>query len=252
MNLYSIQKLAKIAGVSIRTLHLYDQKGLLKPNTRTEARYRVYSDKELLRLQQILFYKELDFSLQEIAQIINQPDFNLIEALQSHKATLTAKHERIGVLLKTIDKTIIHLKNGRNMLKDEELYEGFSKEQVETYRNEAIENWGEESVEKSENQLKKLSKAELDILKNEFKEIGKQLGEAYHKDPKTASVQTLIAKHYQCIAQFWGSKPTKEAYIGLGELYVNDERYTIQNGVSNKDFTTFISQAMRFYAEVYL
>lgn len=252
MKQYSVQKLAKIAGVSVRTLHLYDQKGLLKPHMRTETRYRMYGEKELLRLQQILFYKELDFSLQEIKEILNRSDFDLASALQNHRAALEAKHRKIETLLITIDKTIIHLKNGGNMLQDEELYEGLSKEQADAYRNEAIEKWGKETVEKSEFQLKKMSKAELDILKTEFLEIGKQLGESVNEEPTSRKIQSLIAKHYECICKFWGTKPTAEAYIGLGELYVSDNRYTLQNNISNEAFAPFMSKAMKFYAEIYL
>ncbi len=110
MNGYSVKKLAKLAGVSVRTLHHYDQLGLLKPSLRTEARYRLYGEKELLRLQQILLYKELDFSLQEIGDILDKADFDLLEALQSHKTALQSRRDRLGVLLTTIDKTIQKLK----------------------------------------------------------------------------------------------------------------------------------------------
>ena len=98
---YSVKQLAQLAGISVRTLHLYDQLGLLKPNIRTVARYRLYGEKELLRLQQILFYKELDFPLQEIGKILDDPDFDLVEALLSHKNALEIRRDRIGTLLTT-------------------------------------------------------------------------------------------------------------------------------------------------------
>ncbi|MBA4145294.1 MAG: MerR family transcriptional regulator, partial [Cytophaga sp.] len=86
---YSVKELSEIAGVSVRTLHLYDEIGLLKPSTRTEARYRLYGENELLRLQQILFYKELGISLEEIRSILDDPEFDLLQALESHKVALS-------------------------------------------------------------------------------------------------------------------------------------------------------------------
>ena len=108
---YSVKQLAKLAGITPRTLHLYDQLKLLKPALRTPAGYRYYNQHELLRLQQILFYKELDFPLKEIGRILDEPGFELLNALESHKKALTLKKARISTLLKTIDKTIITLKN---------------------------------------------------------------------------------------------------------------------------------------------
>jgi DNA-binding transcriptional MerR regulator len=108
---YSVKQLARLAGVSVRTLHVYDKMGLLKPSVRTDARYRYYGEAELLRLQQILFYKELDLSLKAIGEIINEPGFDLIAALNCHKAALTARRDGLDTLLNTIDNTIDHLKN---------------------------------------------------------------------------------------------------------------------------------------------
>src|ERR1700712_3237780 len=95
---YSVKQLAKLAGVSVRTLHLYDQLGLLKPSVRTESRYRRYGEKELLRLQQILFYKVLDFPLKEIAPILDDPDFDLIKAFEGHRQLLTKKRDHLATL----------------------------------------------------------------------------------------------------------------------------------------------------------
>jgi len=97
---YSVKQLAKLAGVSVRTLHLYDQLGLLKPSIRTENRYRRYGETELLRLQQILFYKVLDFPLKEIGPILDDPDFDLLKALEDHKQSLITKREHLTTFKK--------------------------------------------------------------------------------------------------------------------------------------------------------
>lgn len=253
MSNYSVQKIAKLAGVSVRTLHLYDQIGLLKPSVRTEARYRLYGEKELLRLQQILFYKELDFPLKEIQVILDDPDFNLVEALLSHKESLKARIDRISILLETIDKTVNHLKTGTIMLKPEELYEGLAKETAEAYRTEATKKYGLEAVEHSEKAMGKMTKEQFETLKNELKENAGALFELKAEDPASIKVQKLIARHYEIIRIFWGTQGTSDkqadAYKGLGQLYVNDERFTMINGEPQPDYAVFLSKAMAYFAD---
>ena len=139
MERFSVNQLAKLAGVSVRTLHHYDEIGLLKPGTRTESNYRYYGEKELLRLQQILFYKELDLPLVKIMEILDDPAFDTEAALRSHKKDLIKRRDRTSELLKTINKTIHHLK--KQNMKAEDMYKGFSKEQAEAYEKEAKEKW---------------------------------------------------------------------------------------------------------------
>lgn len=254
MEYYSVKKLAKLAGVSVRTLHLYDHMGLLTPSVRTEARYRLYGEKDLLRLQQILFYRELDLPLKEIGDILDDPAFDLAQALESHKMALRAKHQRISTLIETIDKTLDHLKN-KTMLDVEELYDGLSSEKMTAYREEAMQRWGKERVQQGEDILRKLSKSQLDVMKKELEIVMKQLSAAMGKDPLGREVQTLVAVHYKLMLQFTGRTPeqgTKEFYIYLSEMYIQDERYTTVNGVTDPAFTQFMQQAMKHYAEVNL
>lgn len=256
MAAYSVKKLAKLAGVSVRTLHLYDQMGLLKPSLRTEARYRMYGEKELLRLQQILFYRELDMPLKEIGTLLDNVEFNLIKALEGHKMALISRQQRIETMLKTIDKTINHLKHEKIMLSHEELYEGFSKEQGEAYRHEAAKKWGADAVEKSESGLRQLGKAHFEQLKEEQKDIAAALFAMMNEDPTSPKVQTHIARHYENIRKFWGThgsiEKQAEAYAGLGQLYVEDERYTQVNGQTQPVYASFLSKAMKHFAETQL
>ena len=253
---YSVQKMAKLAGVSVRTLHLYDQMGLLKPSIRTEARYRVYGEKELLRLQQILFYKELDFPLKEIQAILDNPEFDLVEALLSHKVSLQSRKDRINTLLETIDKTVNHLKTGTIMLKPEELYEGLAKETAEAYRTEASNKYGQEVVEHSEKVLGKLTKEQFEALKGELKDNATALFALKEEDPTSARVQQLIARHYEMIRAFWGTSGSSdkqaEAYKGLGQLYVSDERFTMIDGEPQQAYAQFFSQSMAYFSDTEL
>jgi DNA-binding transcriptional MerR regulator len=122
---YTVQKLAKISGISIRTLHFYDEIGLLKPAYHGDNNYRYYEEEQLLMLQQILFYRELGFPLNDIQRIISSDDFNKIDALISHKQTLLGSLDRTKKLINTIDQTILHLR-GKITMRDEELFVGFA------------------------------------------------------------------------------------------------------------------------------
>ena len=114
MKLYTVKELSRLAGVSVRTLHHYDQIGLLKPLQRSgSAGYRRYGQKELLRLQQILFFKELDFPLPDIRRILDAPDFDPVEALRFHRKKLTERVERLKTLLRNIDNTMLKEAKGR-------------------------------------------------------------------------------------------------------------------------------------------
>jgi DNA-binding transcriptional MerR regulator len=122
---YTVKKLAKLSGISIRALRFYDQVGLLKPAYYGSNKYRYYEDEQVLLLQQILFYRELGFTLENIQRIISSDDFNKIEALISHKKILAQSLDRTQKLIKTIDQTILHLR-GKIIMRDEELFVGFA------------------------------------------------------------------------------------------------------------------------------
>lgn len=249
---YSVKQLAKLAGVSVRTLHLYDKLGLLKPSVRTTSQYRRYGEKELLRLQQILFYKVLDFPLKEIGPILDDPHFDLESALKGHKELLIVKRDHLTTLLNTIDKTINHLKN-KTMNDYKELYEGMPKEQAESYRREAMEKWGEDTVLRSEKALMELPGHSLEQLKADQADITKKLFQLVNAPPESEAVQEQVARHYANIRGFWGvSDPadTKSgAYKGLAALYIADERYTTFEGKPNPEFAAFMHKAMTYFAD---
>ena len=252
MKKYSAKELANLAGVSIRTLHYYDEIGLLKPALRTDAKYRWYGENELLKLQQILFYKELDFSLREIIDIFDDPDFDLIKALENHRLALISKQENILKMLNTIKKTLLKLKENA-MMKDEDLYEGFSPEEIKNIRKEGIKKYGKEEIEQSENYLKQLSKQQFQKLKEEQKEIFRNLFSCLNESPESEIVQKEIARHYINTRKFWGTHGSPETqadqYHGLGKLYTHDERFTLVDGKAQPNFANFLSKAMTFFVK---
>src|SRR5215471_19767491 len=121
---YTVKQLALMSGVTVRTLHFYDEMALLKPAYTAANGYRIYEEPQLLMLQQILFYRELGFELKRINEILSQRKFAKIAALKSHRQVLEKNFTRTRTLIDTIDKTISHLKGGRKM-KSEELFIGF-------------------------------------------------------------------------------------------------------------------------------
>src|SRR5688572_21470363 len=165
--------------------------GLLKPSVRTEKNYRLYGRNELLRLQQILFYKELDLPLKEIADILDDPAFDPVKALENHKAALQQKQQRIATLLITIDKTIDQLKNDV-MLKPEELYEGLPPETIENWRQLAAEHWGD-AVDRARDHLLKKTKQEYKALQQAAGQNWQNLLSLCHEDPASELVQKEIA-----------------------------------------------------------
>ena len=125
---HTVRQLASLAGISVRTLHHYDHIGLLTPSARSAAGYRLYGTEDLLRLQQILLFRELDLPLEEIRRILDDPGFDPVRALAQHRRTLELRAERLARLLHTIDRTIARLTEVDMSLTDEELYEGLPKE----------------------------------------------------------------------------------------------------------------------------
>ena len=202
-----------------------------------------------------VYNRELDLSLKEIVDILDDPDYDLAEALIQHKSALLDRKKRISTLLQTIDATINNLKKGEIMKNPEELYSGFPKETGTTYRKEAVEKYGKEVIEQSEQALMKLGKGGFETLIQEAANIFKELYDLRKKDPKDGKVQQLIARHYSVIRKLWGTENSGDrqacAYAGLGDLYVSDERYlaNVINENPQSEFADFLRNAMKYFAE---
>ena len=244
---YTVSQLASMAGVSVRTLHHYDHIGLLAPQTRTPAGYRLYGEAEMLRLQQILFFKELDLPLREVRSILHDPDFDQVQALQTHRRMLAARMGRLAQLLRTVDRTIQKLTEDDMTLTDEELYEGFSKEQIERYKREAREMYDPALVEESERRVGRMSKAQWEALKAEGDEVTRSLAALMDRPPDDAEVQALIARHHAWIEQFYPA--SAEVYRGLGQLYVGHPEFRAFYDRYQPDLADFMAVAMAHYAD---
>lgn len=246
---YTVNKLAKLSGVSVRTLHFYDEIGLLKPAYYGENNYRYYEEEQFLLLQQILFYRELGFQLNDIQKILNSESFDKIEALQSHKNVLRGDLDRIKNLIKTIDKTIAHLR-GNEKMKLEEIFHGFTDEKQKLYEDFLIESGVSINViDKSKDKVKNWKKEQWIENKQETDELYAELGSAVSNnlDPSSIEVQTLIRKHYQLTTIFW--TPTKESYIGLSQLYCSHPDFVKFYDEIHPELLNFLVKAMKIFAE---
>ena len=248
---YGVRELARLAGVSVRTLHHYDQIGLLTPSSRTAAGYRQYGADDLMRLQQILFFKELDVPLGEIRAILDDPEFDQIEALENHRRLLQLQAERLMQLVQTVDKTIHNLMEDTMTLTDEELYEGFSKEQIESYQNEARERWGStDAYQESQRRVGNMSKAQWNAVKQQGDEATRLMAGLMGRDPADPEVQAAIAKHHAWIENFYTAPA--EMYAGLGQMYADDERFRAYYDAYAPDLADFMRDAMAIYANTAL
>ncbi len=243
MTVYTVKQLARHAGVSVRTLHHYDAIGLLKP-ARCRNGYRQYGQAEVLRLQQILFFRELGFSLDEIRDILSRPDFDPLEALEEHRALLQKRSERLHTLLETVDRTIDTLRGNRDM-EIREYYEGFTDEQAEAYRREARERYGEKAVDESEQRVLKMGKERFAALGAEGERIFRDMADNLDKDPGSDAVQALVGEWRNWLEHF--HHYSDEAVLGLARTYREDERFAAYYEKIRPGLADFITKAVESY-----
>jgi len=247
---YTVKELAKISGVSVRTLHWYDEIGLLKPFSKGANNYRYYKEQELLRLQQILFFKELEFPLNDIQKLLSQNDFDNIKALNAHRKILEKEIVRKNNLIATINRTIQHLR-GNQLMENKELYYGFDSNRQEEYEQYIVKYRGlaaEDLLKESKKRTAKWDKDEWDNVKNKGDELHKALAGAIEQGlkPDSSEVQTIIEQHYQMTQKFYDV--SKEVYIGLTDLYAEHPDFKKFFDVYHPKMIKFIGAAMRYYA----
>ncbi len=249
---YSINKLSKIAGVSARTLRYYDQIGLLKPARINSSKYRIYGKTEVDALQQILFFRELGFALEDIKDIINSPDFDREKVLYSHLATLETKKAQLEMLIANVTKTIGTMK-GATTMTDKEKFEGFKQNLVDEneakYGDEVRKKYGNEAVEASNHKVKNMSPeqyAESERLRIEIDETLKAAMDS--GDPASELAQKACDLHRLWLCHFWeDSTYSKEAHMGLTQMYCDDERFKAYYERIAPGCAEFLRSAMRIY-----
>jgi len=246
----TVRQLANLAKISVRTLHHYDQIGLLRPAARSEAGYRLYGDADLLRLQQILFFKELDVPLADIQAILDRPGFDQVEALRMHRRLLVERAERLTRLLRTVDRTIAKLTGEDTMpLTDDEIYEGFSPEEkakLKEYEAEAAQRWGELAAE-SGRRVRGMTKAQWQAIQKEGGDVTQRVAELMGRPAGDAEVQATIARQHAWIENFYPC--SAEIFRGLGQMYVDDPRFAANYEKVKPGLAAFMRDAMGYYAD---
>src|SRR5512133_946297 len=220
--MFTVKQLSDLAGVTPRTLHHYDQIGLLKPSRVGDNGYRYYGEESVLRLQQILFYRELDIPLDDIKKIMGRRDFDVLGALQSHKDALQKQMTRLNRLINTVENTINHLK-GNTTMSDKAYFEGFSEEEQEKYAAEAEQIYDPETVRESNRKWKAYSPAKKESIMAEGKSIYTDMIAAMSKGADSPEVQANVKRWRKHMDYFW--TPTLDQLQARANGYSDDPRF---------------------------
>lgn len=235
-----IKEFAKITGVSVRTLHYYDEIGLLKPAYVDEnTGYRFYDNNSVLRMQEILFYRELDFSLKSICEILSSPNYDTKKALKEHKKLLILKKDRLEKLIAAIDSAT----------KGENIIMAFDNNEFEKYKAEAQKKWGKtqaykEYTKKTENYTKDKFSSMADGLNNIFADFSDCMKKC--KKPDSEEAQSLAKKLQNYITENCYTC-TNEILSGLGQMYVTDERFKDNIDKHGVGTAEFVSKVIKIY-----
>ena len=244
--MFTVKQLSKLAGVTPRTLHHYDAIGLLKPSQIGDNGYRYYGEEALLRLQQILFYRELDLPLEEISQIMGRRDFEILQALANHKTAQAKRIERLERLIVTVDNTISHLKGETNMSK-KQLFAAFSEEEQEKYAAEAEAKYDPATVKESQRKWKSYTAADKQRISDEGNQVYADLVAAMPKGADSAEVQACVERWRKHMDYFW--TPSLDQLLGLAEMYSEDPRFKANFDNFDPRLAAFMKDAVAVYVK---
>ena len=235
-----IKEFAEFTGVSVRTLHYYDEIGLLTPAYVDQSTgYRFYDENSLLRMQEILFYRELDFSLKSIGEILSSPNYDKNKALKEQKHLLTLKKERLERLISAIDGAV----NGENVMK------AFDNSEFEKHKDEVKEKWGKTNAYREHAQrTKNYSRQKWNDLAAGMDHIMAEFALCMRKDetPDSAVAQILVKLLQNHISENY-YLCTNEILAGLGQMYVADERFKNNIDKHADGTAAFICEAIEVY-----
>ena len=247
---YSVGRVAALSGVTIRTLHHYDEIGLLSPGGRSDAGYRVYEEADLERLQRILFYRELGFTLKEISTIVDDPGTDAMGHMRRQRGLLVGRIERLNAMVDAIDYEM----EARTMninLTPEERFEVFGEFRPDDYAEEAERRWGEsDSYKESNRRVSKYKKEDWLRIKAEGEEVETRLAAAFEAGlaPDSEEAMAGAEAHRQHISR-WFYECTYEIHRGLAQMYVSDERFRSHYDKRAPGLASFVREAVLANAE---
>jgi MerR family transcriptional regulator, thiopeptide resistance regulator len=239
----TVGELSRLTGITVRALHHYDEIGLVRPSQRTAAGYRLYSDGDVLRLQQVLVLRELGMPLDEIAAALDTGDRAAL--LRRHRVALVEKRGQLDQMLASVDAALAMMEKGQPMTNDDmkQLFDGFDPAQ---YEDEARERWGTtDAYKESQRRTKSYGKAEWEQIKREADVIYQRLADLMRAgtavdDP---AVQAAVAEHRAHITR-WFYPCSEDMHRGLGEMYIADPRFTANLDKVTPGFAQFLRDAI--------
>lgn len=251
---YTVNELAKLSDVTRRTLHYYDEIGLLKPKSIMENGYRVYGVEEVDLLQQILFYRELGMELSEIKSLLYSPTFDKHTAMEKHLESLLAQKARLDKLLNNVEQTLRAMK-GEYEMRDKEKFEGFKREYIseneKKYGKEMREKYGDDVIDASNAKIAALAADAWDAQVELEKEIKETLLKAMQEgNAKGETAMKACELHKKWLMCTWkDGMYSKEAHRAMGEMYVADERFRKYYDDVHKGMVEFFSEALKEYCK---
>ena len=251
---YTVNQVAQLAGVTLRTLRYYDKIGLLTPHTRTEAGYRIYSQEDVDKLQQVLFFRELDFPLARIREILDNPQFDRRVALKMQAEHLEKRAARYHKLSQLARETLRDLEGGHEMDK-KDMFKGFDYdkmlEEQKQYEDEVKERWGntdayKESMAKTAKYTKEDWERINEVQMQNLKDLcGLYNAKVPHDDPR---VQEVVDRSRKFISDNFYQCPP-EAFSCLGQMYVTDERFTAFYEKIAPGLAAYYNDAIQYYCK---
>jgi DNA-binding transcriptional MerR regulator len=253
---YTVKQVARLSGVSVRTLHHYDAVGVLKPACVGANGYRYYGREALLRLQQILFHRELGFSLEEIGRTLDEAGFDKVTALKAHRARLEAETRRYRRLMRTIDRTLASLEGDATM-QDKAMYRGFDPEAQAGYEKELVEKHGADMqgrIDQAKAGMAGWRQAEFDAMQAEADtiEAGMAAALAQGLPADSSAVTALMRRHHAWIEKGWCRPAPAAAFAGLGRMYLDDPRFCERYDARQAGLAEYMATAMAAYAKTAL
>lgn len=233
-----------MAGITPRTLHFYDEIGLLKPSRVGDNGYRYYGKESVLRLQQILLYRQMELPLEEIKRMMERRDFDVLQALENHKIALQQKIGQMQQLVETVNNTVEYLK-GKQKMDSNQLFKGFNKEQEEAYAREAETMYDPEIVRASNKKWQGYSEEEKARILNESKEIYLDMAAAIPSGADSTQAQACVERWRKNMDYFW--TPDLDQLAGLTQLYNEDPRFKANLDQIDPRLAEFFREAVLLY-----
>lgn len=255
MRLYTVSEVARLSRVSVRTLHHYDEVGLLKPATVGANGYRYYGQDELLRLQQILFHREVGLPLNEIGRVLDAPDFDRERALREHRQRLTEQARRYRHLIRTIDETLAALQGAKTM-DEQQIYRGFDltgaeEAQAESWLRSRFGPEVQARIDRSRAVGAEWSDQDRGAYLEEGRAFDAEVAKAIQQGLPAASeaVQALVRSHCAAVFRGWGVEPGQGPGLALAEIYREGPMFRQRFAQIGPGAAAYVADAIKTYAE---